>query len=241
MENHIMEGSVPDSVPNFTPRDSNPKLLQTVNIVVTPYAKVSTLKAKPETSPLSTSAREHTGKKQKIRTAPGAKDFTKAGLFHCKNGTPYSDLFPSDLEKKYCTFFVSMARNAPSPLRFDNMSILESGKRFLPTTRSKSLSTAMRVRVKKFGLMPRPLQSIRLLFLTSTRTSQGIRLVPRVREPFQYFSECIPWSNIFHISTSSAFIFRHDSTKNCIIYFASPNQANPNSSAVWFTHRFMIV
>ena len=63
MENHIMEGSVPDSVPNFTPRDSNPKLLQTVNIVVTPYAKVSTLKAKPETSPLSTSAREHTGKK----------------------------------------------------------------------------------------------------------------------------------------------------------------------------------
>jgi hypothetical protein len=84
IENHIMEGSVPDSVLNFTPRDLNPKLLQTPNIMVAPYAKVSTLKAKPETSPPSTPAHERTGKKQKIKTAPGAKDFTKAGLFHCK-------------------------------------------------------------------------------------------------------------------------------------------------------------
>ena len=33
IENHIMEGSVPDSVPNFTPRDSNPKLLQAATIM----------------------------------------------------------------------------------------------------------------------------------------------------------------------------------------------------------------
>ena len=95
IENHIMEGSVPDS-----------KLLQTANIMmVASYAKVSTSKAKPETSPPSTPAREHTSKKQKTKTAPGAKDFTKAGLFHCKEGTPISDLFPSNLEKKYCSFF----------------------------------------------------------------------------------------------------------------------------------------
>ena len=58
IKNHIMEGSVPDSVPNFTPRDSNPKLLQAANIMVASYAKVSTLKAKSETSPPSTPACE---------------------------------------------------------------------------------------------------------------------------------------------------------------------------------------
>ena len=99
-----MEGSVPDSVPNFTPHDSNPKLLQTANIMVASYAEIRTLKDKPETSSPSTPAHERTGKKQKIKTAPGAKDFTKAGLFHCKEGTPISDLFPSNLEKMYCFF-----------------------------------------------------------------------------------------------------------------------------------------
>ena len=110
-----MEGPVPDSVPNFTPRDLNPKLLQTVNIMVAPYAKLSTSKTKPETSTPSTPARERTGKKQKIKTAPGAKDFTKAGLFHCKDRTPNSDLFPSDLKKKYCTFFCLHGKKCSKP------------------------------------------------------------------------------------------------------------------------------
>jgi hypothetical protein len=48
---------------------------------------------------------EHIGKKQRIKTAPGAQDFTKAGLFHCKEGTPFLDLFPITLKKKYCSFF----------------------------------------------------------------------------------------------------------------------------------------
>ena len=42
IKNHIMEGSVPDSVLNFTPCDSNPKLLQTTNIMVASYAEVRT-------------------------------------------------------------------------------------------------------------------------------------------------------------------------------------------------------
>ena len=104
IENHIMEGSVLDSQ-DVTPCDSNSKLLQTANIMVASYAKVSTSKAKPETSPPSTPACERTHKKQKIKTAPRAKDFAKAGLFHCKDETPISDLFPSNLEKKYCSFF----------------------------------------------------------------------------------------------------------------------------------------
>jgi hypothetical protein len=110
-----MEGSVPDSVPNFTPRDLNPKLLQTVNIMVAPYAKLSTSKTNPETSLPSTPARERTGKKQKIKTAPGAKHFTKAGLFHCKDGIPYLDLFPSNLEKKNCTFSCLHGKKCSKP------------------------------------------------------------------------------------------------------------------------------
>ena len=110
-----MEGSVPDSVPNFTPCNSNPKLLQAANIMVVSYAKVSTSKAKPETSPPGTLACERTGKKQKIKTAPGVKDFTKAGRFHCKEGTPILGLFPSSLKKNYFSFFCLHGKKCSKP------------------------------------------------------------------------------------------------------------------------------
>ena len=97
-----MEGSVPNSILNFTPRDSNPKLLPTANIMVASDAEVSTSKAKPETSP-------------PIKTAPGAKDFTKAGLYHCKVGTPILDFSPSDLGKKYCSFFCLHGKKCSKP------------------------------------------------------------------------------------------------------------------------------
>ncbi len=83
--------------------------------MVASYAKVSTMKAKPETSPLGTPARECTGTKQKIKTVPGAKDFTKAGLFHCKEWTTISDLFPNNLEKKYCSFFCLHGKKCSKP------------------------------------------------------------------------------------------------------------------------------
>jgi hypothetical protein len=99
IDNYIMEGTVPDSVPNFTPRDPNPKIMN----VVEPIAKIAALKVKPDASPPGTPARERTGKKEKVK--PAAKDFTKAGLFCCKEGTPIAELFPNDLEKKLCSFF----------------------------------------------------------------------------------------------------------------------------------------
>jgi hypothetical protein len=49
------------------------------------------------------------------------------------------------------------------------------------------LSTAMQLRAKRFGSMPIPFRSIKILFLISMRTSSGIRRVPRVREPFWHF------------------------------------------------------
>ena len=94
-----MEGTVPDSVPNFTPRDANPKIMN----AVAPVAKIAALKVKSDASPPGTPARERTEKKQKVK--PAGKDFTKAGLFHCKEGTPIAELFPNNLKKKLCSFF----------------------------------------------------------------------------------------------------------------------------------------
>ena len=63
--------------------------------------------------------------------------------------------------------------------------------------RSKSLNTAMQLMVKGFGSMLRSLRNIKILFLTSTRTSSGIQTVPRVGEPFVGTLECILQSNLF--------------------------------------------
>jgi hypothetical protein len=116
IENHIMEGSVPDSVPNFTPRDSNPKLLQTATIMsVVSNTEPGISKVKPESSPPGTPARDRTGKKQRVKPAPGSQDFSKAGLFHCKEGTPFLDLFPANLEKKLCSFFCLHGKKCSKP------------------------------------------------------------------------------------------------------------------------------
>jgi hypothetical protein len=135
IENHIMEGSVPDSIPNFTPRDANPKIIQAAT-AVTPVGKVAALKAKSDASPPGTPAHERNSKKQKIKPASEGKDFTKAGLFCCKEGAPILELFPSNLKKKYCAFFYSMTRNSPSPIRPAILIISENGTRFPPTISS---------------------------------------------------------------------------------------------------------
>ncbi len=116
IENHIMEGSVPDSVPNFTPRDSNPKLLQAATIMsVVSNTEPGISKVKPESSPPGTPARDRIGKKQRVKPAPGSQDFSKAGLFHCKEGTPFLELFPANLEKKLCSFFCLHGKKCSKP------------------------------------------------------------------------------------------------------------------------------
>ncbi len=75
-----MEGSVPDSVPNFTPCDANPKIIQAATAIV-PVGRVAALKAKSDASPPGSPACECNDKKQKIKPAAEGKDFTKAGLF----------------------------------------------------------------------------------------------------------------------------------------------------------------
>jgi hypothetical protein len=64
IENHIMEGSVPDSVLNFTSSNANPKIIQAATAIA-PVGEVTALKAKSDALPPGTPACERNGKKQK--------------------------------------------------------------------------------------------------------------------------------------------------------------------------------
>ena len=116
MDNHILEGSYPDTVPTFTPRDANPNHKNAIAPAEVGLGDRPTLeKAKAEFSPLGTLAKECTSKRQKLKPSTGERDFTKAGLFHCKEGTAITDLFPTDLSKKYCSFFCFHAKKCSKP------------------------------------------------------------------------------------------------------------------------------
>ncbi len=134
MDNHILEGSFPDSVPNFTPRDANPK-----HQAISATAGDSAGKIKSKTSPPRTPAHKRTSKKQKVKTAARAKDFTKAGLFHCKEGTPISELFPSNLSKKYCSFFCFHNKKCPKPKQTCNFEHIRKWDKIHADDQSKIL------------------------------------------------------------------------------------------------------
>ena len=134
-----MEGSVPVSVPNCTPPNSNPKLLQAANIMIAPNTIVSTPKVKPKTSPPGTPACERTGKKQRIKTAPGSQDFLKAGPFHCKEMTPFLELFPTNLEKKLCSFFCLHDKNCSKPTQVCKYEHIGKWKKIPATNQIKIL------------------------------------------------------------------------------------------------------
>jgi hypothetical protein len=118
INNHILEGLVPDSVPNFTPWDSNPKHQSALNIAAAVGDGAG--KIKPDSSPPGTPARKRTSKKHKVKTAAGAKDITKARLFCCKEGTAISELFPGNLLKKYCSFFCFHDKKCTKPRQMCN-------------------------------------------------------------------------------------------------------------------------
>ncbi len=72
-------------------------------------------KTKSDASPPGTPAHDRNSKKPKLKAVAGSKNFTKAGLLHCKEGTPIGDLFPSDLSKKYCSFFYFHDKKCSKP------------------------------------------------------------------------------------------------------------------------------
>jgi hypothetical protein len=132
IENHILKGRYPDTIPAFTPRDTNSNHKSMSGIAAACIGEcVSTAETTmADVSPPSTPACDRQAKKQKLKPGAGLKDFTKAGLFFCKEGTPISDLFPTDLIKKYCSFFAFITRSVPSLARLANLSISAGGTGF---------------------------------------------------------------------------------------------------------------
>jgi hypothetical protein len=176
IKNHIMESSVPNSVSSFTPRDSNPKLLQAATIVSVSNTVPGTSKVKPEASPPGAPAHERTGKKQRIKTAPGSQDFLKAGLFHCKEGTTFLGLFPANLEKKLCSFFCLHGKKCSKPSQVCEFEHIGKWGKITATDQIKSSSTAMRLRAKRFGSMPITFRSINTIpdkYVYLLRNSKG--------------------------------------------------------------------
>jgi hypothetical protein len=106
MDNHILEGSYPTTVPGFIPRDANLNH-QIVNVIAMVDAGKCLVaeKSKTDMSPPRTPATERKSKRQKLKAGAGSIDFTKVGIFHCKEGNSISELFPADLTKNYCSFF----------------------------------------------------------------------------------------------------------------------------------------
>jgi hypothetical protein len=117
IENHILEGSYPDTVPTFTPRDANPNHKSMSAIAAAHVGeRVSTAeKTKADMSPPGTPVCDRQAKKQKLKPGAGLKDLFKASLFHYIEGTLISDLFPMDLVKKYCSFFCFHNKKCSKP------------------------------------------------------------------------------------------------------------------------------
>jgi hypothetical protein len=116
MENHILEGSYPDTVPAFTPRDANPNhKVPSVILATNVEERPSAEKTKTDVSPPGTPTCKRTSKRQKLKPGAGSKDFTKAGLFCCKEGTPIAELSPTNLLNKYCSFFCYHDKKCPKP------------------------------------------------------------------------------------------------------------------------------
>ncbi len=142
LDNHILEGTYPDSVPKFTTRDANPKYQLTnmiANMADGAALSISGVESKPDASPPGTPARKRTSKKQKLKPAAGgSKDFTKASLFHCEERTVTTDLFPPRFIQAAVWFFSAIiTKKIPSPIRPVNTTTSGNGRKSWLTTRQK--------------------------------------------------------------------------------------------------------
>jgi hypothetical protein len=110
-----------------------------------------------------------------------AKTLPRLVFFAARKERQFWNCFPAISRRSTALSFVSKTRNAPSPIRPAILIISENGTRFPPMISSKFLSTAMRLRGKRFGLMPTHSRSTGQHFLTSMLTSWETQRILRVR------------------------------------------------------------
>ncbi len=137
-------------------------------------------------SPPITSFCNRHNKKQELKPGAGSKDFTKAGLFHCKEGTPISDLFPTDLSKKYYLFFCFHNRKCSMPCQSCEFNHVGWWDRVSPEDQRKILKHCHASKGKKVGLMQISLPSATSPFLRSLSISLEMHMALKVRR-------CFPW------------------------------------------------
>jgi hypothetical protein len=138
IENHILKGRYPDTVSAFTLREANlnHQEMSAIEPAHVRECASTAKKTKIDLTFLHTPAWDRHAKKQKLMPGVGSKDFTKASLSHCKEGTPISDLFPMDLIKVTAVSFASITRSVPSPTSLLNLITLAAGGTgFHPRTR----------------------------------------------------------------------------------------------------------
>jgi hypothetical protein len=160
MENHILEGSYPDTVPAFTPRDANPNhkvlsVIATTNVEERPAVE----KTKVDVSPPGTPAYMRTSKRQKLK--PGAGSTQKRAYFVASKEHRSRNCSPPTSQRSIALSFVFMTKNAPSQSSLVISSMLPSGKRSLPMIKPGFSNTVMPV-VERSGLTGTLLPSIRL-------------------------------------------------------------------------------
>ena len=113
MENHILEGSYPDTVPAFTPRDANPNhkvlsVIATTNVEERPAVE----KTKVDVSPPGTPAYMRTSKRQKLK--PGAGSTQKRAYFVASKEHRSRNCSPLTSQRSIALSFVFTTKNAPS-------------------------------------------------------------------------------------------------------------------------------
>ncbi len=160
MENHILEGSYPDTVPAFTPRDANPNhkvssIIVATNLEERPAAK----KTKMDVSPPGIPACKRTSKRHKLKLGASIKDFTKWAYFVARKEHRLWSFSPPTSQRSIALSFVFTTKNAPSQNSLANLSMSASGKRSLPMIKLRFSNTVMPV-VERSGSMQTLLPSI---------------------------------------------------------------------------------
>jgi len=161
MENHILEGTYPDVIPKFTPKDANPKYHITSVIASIDQGGLDLCKkVKPEASPPAVPARERVQKRQKLSPFLGRKISPRLVFSIAEMVSKEVICYLRICQRSIVLSFASTIKDAPSPIRLAILSTLEGGRSSLLEIRRKFSSTSMPGKERRPGLTPKLSRSI---------------------------------------------------------------------------------
>ncbi len=152
MDNHILEGSYPDTVPAFTPRDANPNH-QVVSVIAMAHSgqHVAAEKSKPMCPLLALQLLIGSPKGRNSRRVLVWKTSQKLFIFTARKVPPILNHSPLILQQNNAVSFAFMTRSVLSPIRLVNLITLAGRTKFQPAPSWRSLNTAMPPKAKRLG------------------------------------------------------------------------------------------